>query len=155
LSVSAPPWFAVVVSWSHDSQEALMRIDDDVLYNPFGWRVAEIADRATDVPRRRELLEALVVCEAEELALGRRHLTIVHGDPVNVADSRHLTAFYDVLGSLASAAEWARVRGSAEYVTVTIAGPDAERMISLVATAAARADPGWWRITESPYPDTT
>ncbi len=132
-----------------------MRIDDHALYNPFGWRIAEIADRSTDDPRRRELLEAFVVCEAEELAAGRRHLTIVHGDPDTLADSRRLTAFYDVLGSLASAAEWARVRGSAEHVTVTIGGPDAEQMISLVATAAARADPGWWRITESPYPDTT
>ena len=132
-----------------------MRIDDPAVYNPFGWRIAELAELAADDPRRRELLAELVVCEAEELARGRRHLTIVHGDPDNVADSRHLTAFYEALGALASAAEWARVRGSVDYVTVTVAGPDAERLMSVVATAAERADPGWWRITHDPYPDLT
>lgn len=132
-----------------------MRIDDSTTYNPFGWRVAEIADAATDDTRRRELAESLVVCEAEELVLGWRHVTIVHGDPDHLADSRHLTEFYDTVAGLASAADWTRVRGTSDYVTVTFAGSNAERMISLVATAAERANPGWWKVTESPYPDVT
>lgn len=132
-----------------------MRIDDPTTYNPFGWRLAEIADAATDDTRRRELAESLLICEAEELVLGRRHVTIVHGDPDLLADSRHVTEFYDTVEGLASAAEWARVRGAIDYVTVTFGGPDAERMISLVATAADRANPGWWTVTERPYPDPT
>lgn len=130
-----------------------MRIDDCALYNPFGWRLAEIADPATNDSRRRELAESLVICEAEELALGRRHLTIVHGNPDNLADSLRLTEFYETVAGLASAAEWTRVRGTPDYVTVTFAGSDAEHMISFVATAAERANPGWWKVTESPYPD--
>lgn len=130
-----------------------MRIDDPTTYNPFGWRLAEIADAATDDRRRRELVESLVICEAEELVLGRRHVTIVHGEPDHLADSVHLTEFYDTIAGLASAADWTRVRGTSDYVTATFAGSNAERMVSLVATAAERANPGWWRITESPYPD--
>ena len=132
-----------------------MRIDDPTSYNPFGWRLAEIADATTDDARRRELAESLMICEAEELVLGRRHVTIVHGDPDTLADNRHLTEFYDTVAGLASAAEWARVRGAVDYVTVTFGGSDAERMISLVAAAADRANPGWWTITESAYPEIT
>lgn len=135
--------------------EALMRIDEPAVYNPFGWRVAEIADTATDDTRRQELAESLVICEAEELALGRRHVTIVHGDPDCLSDSRHLTEFYDTIAGLASGADWTRVRGTSDYVTATFAGPNAEQMISLVVTAAGRANPGWWKVTESPYPDVT
>lgn len=130
-----------------------MRIDDPTTYNPFGWRLAEIADAATDDRRRRELVESLVICEAEELVLGRRHVTVVHGDPDVLADSVHLTEFYDTIAGLASAADWTRVRGTNHYVTVTFAGSNAEQMVSLVATAAERANPGWWKISESPYPD--
>ena len=130
-----------------------MRIDDPAVYNPFGWRLAEIADAATDDGRRRELAESLVICEAEELVLGLRHVTIIHGDPDLLADSRHVTEFYDTVEGLAAAAEWARVRGAIDYATITFGGPDAERMISLVAVAADRANPGWWKVTESPYPD--
>lgn len=132
-----------------------MRIDDPALHNPFGWRVAEIADVATDETRRRELLESLVICEAEELVLGRRHVTIVHGDPDDLADSVYLTEFYDTIAGLASAADWTRVRGTADYVTITFAGPNAEQMVSLVVIAAERANPGWWKVIESPYPDVT
>lgn len=130
-----------------------MRIDDRAGYDPFGWRIAQMKAAAAGGSERRPLLESLVVCEAEELAAGRQHLTIVHGDPDNIFDSRHLSAFYDTLGRLVAEAEWARVRGEAEFVTVTIAGPDAGPIMSMVASAAEVADPGWWRITESPYPD--
>lgn len=132
-----------------------MRIDDPTTYNPFGWRLAEIADATTDDARRRELAESLMICEAEELVLGRRHVTIVHGDPDMLANSRHLTEFYDAVAGLTSAAEWARVRGAVDYVTITFGGPDAERMISLVATAAERENPGCWNVRESAYPDIT
>lgn len=132
-----------------------MRIDDPAVYNPFRWRVAEIADAATGDARRRELVESLLICEAEELVLGRRHVTIVHGDPDDLADSLRLTEFYDTVACLAAAAEWSRARGTGDYVTVTFGGADAERMIALVVIAAARANPGDWKVTERPYPDFT
>jgi hypothetical protein len=130
-----------------------MRVDDVAVYNPFGWRLAEITDSVTDDARRRELVESLVICEAEELAFGRRHLTVVHGDPDRLADSHDLTAFYETIARLVAAADWSRVRGASGFVTVTVAGRAVERTISLLAAAAALANPGWWKVTESPYPD--
>ena len=35
------------------------------------------------------------------------------------------------------------------------AGSNAEQMVALVELAAERANPGWWKVTESPYPNLT
>ena len=129
-----------------------MRIDDSTLYNPFAWRLAELADPRLDLLRRIELEESLLVCEAEEIAVGRRHLTIVHGTPCDLDESRQLDRFYDVVSGITSRAEWARVRGGDEYVTITIGGPSADELLSSVAAAADRVNPGGWTVTESPYP---
>ncbi len=43
-----------------------------VTYDPFGRRHAELTDPTIHPLRRTELLDALIVCEAEEIALGRR-----------------------------------------------------------------------------------
>jgi hypothetical protein len=90
--------------------------------------------------------------EAIELAHGRRHVTIVHGDPPDVATSRHLSAFYEELRRLAAECEWVRVRGNAEYVTVTVGGAFAEEHIALFEAAAAFANPGDWAIVASAVP---
>jgi hypothetical protein len=90
--------------------------------------------------------------EAVELAHGRRHLTIVHGDPRDVAASRQLSEFYEQLRRLAAGCEWARVRGNAEYVTVTVGGAVADERIALFEAAAAFANPGDWRIVATAVP---
>lgn len=128
----------------------MARIDDADLYNPYGWRHADLADPATSPHRRRALLDELLVCEAEELAHGRRHLTIVHGDPDTPAAARHLTTFYDTLRVLASDAEWVRVRGTADYVTITIGGHNAEARINELLATAHTANPGHWTISRTP-----
>lgn len=122
-------------------------------YNPFGWRLAEIADPNTDDLRRRDLIESLIVAEAEELALGRRHLTIVHGAPETLLESEALDAFYDRLFELIDSAEWSRVRGNDEFVTVTLGGPDADGVLLDVVELAHCASPGTWKILERPYPN--
>jgi hypothetical protein len=104
-------------------------------------------------PRKsRSETESPVVIEAEELAHGRRHLTVVHGDPTEVAASRQLSDFYEELRRLAAGCEWVRVRGNAEYVTVTVGGAFAEEQIALFEAAAAFADPGDWTIVASALP---
>ncbi|MGE0138368.1 MAG: hypothetical protein AB7L17_22625, partial [Ilumatobacteraceae bacterium] len=90
--------------------------------------------------------------EAIELAHGRRHLTIVHGDPHEVAASRQLSEFYEELRRLAAGCEWVRVRGNAEYVTVTVGGGGADERIALFEAAAAFANPGDWTIVASAVP---
>ena len=123
------------------------------IYNPFGWRLAEIADPCTDDLRRADLVESLIIVEAEELALGRRHLTIVHGRPATVADSEALDEFYDAVLEIAGAAEWSRVRGTEDHVTVTVAGPLADELLLDVAEIAHRANPGGRQVIERPFPN--
>lgn len=129
----------------------MSRIDDPTIYDPFWCRLADLADPATTPQRRRALIEDLIVCEAEEIAHGHRHLTIVHGCPDNHLDSRDLDAFYDTLRLLAAETSWVRVRGTTHYVTVTVRS-DADRRIDAFAAAARAADPGGWVIVTAPYP---
>ncbi len=116
----------------------MARIDDPTIHNPFGWRLADLADPATSPQRRSDLLDELVVCEAEELAHGLRHLTVVHGDPTDVDAARHLAVFYNTLRVLAAGGGWVRVRGTEEWVTV--------------AAAAHAANPRHWTLTLAASP---
>ncbi len=96
--------------------------------------------------------QGFLIAEAIEVAHGRRHLTVVHGDPSEVAASRQLAEFYEELRRLAAGCEWVRVRGTAEYVTVTVGGAFAEEQIALFEAAAAFANPGDWTIVASAVP---
>ncbi|MGE0136883.1 MAG: hypothetical protein AB7L17_10640 [Ilumatobacteraceae bacterium] len=130
----------------------MYRIDDPAIYDPFCCRLADLADPATSPRRHRELIEELVVCEAEEVAHGHRHLTVVHGCPDNLPDSRHLDAFYDTVRVLATRTGWVRVRGTTDYVTITVRGDDADRHADAFAAAASAVNPGRWVIVPAPYP---
>lgn len=130
----------------------MARIDDSTIHNPFGWRLADLADPSTGATRRRELRDQLLVCEAEEVAHGYRHLTIVHGDPADLATSRRLSDFYDTMRRLASGCAWVRIRGDIDYVTVTVRGPDAERLLAAFTDAAHLTNPGTWLIAASAVP---
>lgn len=141
-------------SWVHgpylDGAKA-MRIDDQNEIDPFG------ASRGAFLGRCGERAGIEITCdsllrEAIELAYGRRHLTVVHGDPGDVAASRQLCEFYEELRRLTAGCEWVRVRGNAEYVTVTVGGALAEEQIALFEAAAAFANPGDWTIVASAVP---
>jgi hypothetical protein len=119
-----------------------MRIDGQDEHDPF----RAIASGSGSGPHRTLLVEAV------ELAHGRRHLTVVHGDPSEVAASRELSDFYEELRRLAGGCEWVRVRGDAEYVTVTVGGAFAEEQIALFEAAAAFANPGEWTIVATAAP---
>ncbi len=112
------------------------------------WRLPSTGSVSVHADDRLRLL----LREALELAHGRRHLTIVHGDPVDVVASRRLSEFYEELRRLAAGCEWVRVRGNAEYVTVTVGGAVADEQIALFEAAAAFANPGDWTIVASAVP---
>lgn len=128
-----------------------MRIDDLDEVDPFG-----LSNQTHPGPfgglRRHGAAGAVLLDEAIELAHGRRHLTIVHGDPHDIAASRHLSEFYEELRRLAAGCEWVRVRGNAEYVTVAVGGAGADEQIALFEAAAAFANPGDWTIVASAVP---
>lgn len=128
------------------------RIDDPTIPNPFG-KLIDLRTEPDMDPISRALLDAeLLVCEATEAAWGRRHLTITHGDSIALAASQHLFDFYGTLRDLAAQCEWVRVRGDHRYVTITVAGADADRRLTDFAAAASAANPGGWTITESAVP---
>jgi len=136
----------------HDSPEASVSTTSTT-YNPFGWRLAEIADPGTDDLRRRDLIESLLVAEAEELMLGRRHLTIVHGAPASIVDSEVLDAFYDSVFAHVAGSDWSRVRGTEDFVTVTVGGADAEEILLDLVELAHRTNAGAWQLIDRPFPN--
>ena len=127
------------------------RIDDGRAWNPFARRQREFA---CPLPgdRRDGLACELLVAEAEELAHRCRHLTIVHGDPMDVDGARHLASFYETLRRLAVGLAWVRVRGDATFVTITTRGERAIEDLVMFEAAAAMANPGGWTITASALP---
>jgi hypothetical protein len=130
----------------------MCRIDDPSIYNPFGWRIGELAERMTGPDRRRELVEELETWEAEELAHGYRHLTVEHGDPSELETSRLLSALYDRLRVFAARARWARVRGTVDYVTVTVQGTVADEAVRALTAIAEELNPGDWTIAPTALP---
>lgn len=111
------------------------RLDDGLAFNPFGRQCSGLP-----------LADDRLMAEATELAHGYRHLTVTHGDPSTVAESRVLDAFYDTIRHLARELSWARVRGDDRSVTITVRGADATRRLALFAAAADLANPGAWAI---------
>lgn len=130
----------------------MARIDDPTIYDPYGWRLAETADPATPVDRRDQLRDELVAWEAEELAHGYRHLTIVHGDPETLEASRLVSTFYDRLRAFAARVPRVRVRGTVDYVTVTVRGAEADDEVTVLTAIAMELNPGDWTITQTACP---
>lgn len=95
----------------------------------------------------------LVVCEAFELALGRQFVTIEHGDPATLAESEALTDVYAELRSIVRRADWCRARGGPTFISVTFGGRRADEFASSARWLAESQNPGWWVISECPYPD--
>ena len=121
-------------------------------YDPFGWRYAELDDPTINPLRRDELLADVVASEAEELARSRVHVTVVHDTPANLDASARLDRFYATIATLTATAEWSRLAGGGNYLTVTIADPDRDLLLARVIDAAHLAGGGRWVVVESPNP---
>lgn len=119
------------------------------MYDPFGWRLQELADPALHPLRRAELLDELLLAEAEELAAGRRHLTIVHGEPADMAEAEELNDFYDTVEQLVDEAEWSRLSGGPDYLTVTVAGAGREEWLARIADHVSDRESEHWLIVET------
>lgn len=121
-----------------------MREDGAVEYDPYDARVGRT--RSSDC-------HDLVACEAFELALGRRFVTVEHGEPTTLAESEMLTDVYAGLRSMAQRADWSRARGGSTFISVTFGGRRADEFASSARRLAESGNPGWWVISECPYPD--
>lgn len=119
-------------------------------YDPFGWRLEELADPDFNPFRRAELLDGLLVAEAEELAAGRRHLTIVHGEPADAAEAEELNDFYDEIEHVLVEAEWGRLAGGPDYLTVTIAGDCRDDLLARITDIVRRVSDWSWGVLDAP-----
>jgi len=119
-------------------------------YDPFGWRLQELADPDLNPLRRAELLEELLIAEAEELVAGRRHLTIVHGEPTDIAEAEELNDFYDTVEEMVVDADWSRLAGGPDYLTVTVAGSRGDEWLARITDVARHRAAGGWQIIEAP-----
>ena len=92
------------------------------------------------------------IAEAEELGDGRRHLTIVHGEPADLAEVEELNDFYDAVSEIVEDAEWSRLAGGATHLTVTVAGRGRDEVLTRVLDHAARESSDVWRLVDAPIP---
>jgi NAD(P)-dependent dehydrogenase (short-subunit alcohol dehydrogenase family) len=125
------------------------------VWNPYSWRLRELAalgDDAAAAARRRALSEDLVVAEAAELARGIHHVSIVHGDPVDLHQADQVDTFLAQVEQEAAEAEWSRRRGDHEHIIVAMGGADAEARISHITGLANLANPGHWVVTTGARP---
>jgi hypothetical protein len=99
-----------------------------------------------------QLREAALVAEAEDLAVGIRHLSVVTGDLESDADVRRLQQLTAAAVRGREGARLARSCGGNDYVTFYIQGPAADQFVNDLAVAAETLNPGWWRVKHSPHP---
>ena len=123
-------------------------------HDPFTFRLNEI--RAHDAGRRRwpvgerdRRLDELLTEEAQELAWGRCHLSIVYGEVTEEAEAQALD---DVVCTILDALDdhWHRLTGVPNrYVTVTVGGPDAQQVVHALQAHLAPLVPKHWQIRDS------
>ena len=119
-------------------------------YDPFGWRLEELATQGLNPLRRAELIDDLLVAEAEEIARGCRHLTIVHGVPTDLAEFEDLNEFYDQLSDIVECVAWSRLTGGHAHVTLTVAGCGRDEALARSTDLAVRRGPRW-QVLDGPY----
>ncbi len=125
-------------------------------YDPFSYVLSEI--RAHDAGLRKDwdpsqrdhYLEVLLIEEAQENAWGRRHLTVVHGEPVDDVEAELLDELFAAWESVAEDAEWARIGGVPDHhLTLSAGGAGRDDALSSAVDHVLQANPGHWRIVDA------
>ena len=127
------------------------------IYDPFSYLLNEI--RAHDAglrdwsPGQREhYLAELQADEAQELAWGRRHLTVVHGPVTDDSAAAQVDELIANLDQFGCYAHWTRLGGVPNHqLTLTVGGPDADQLIEAAAEVVRQLNPGHWWITATAY----
>lgn len=128
-------------------------------YDPFSYLLNEIRAYDTGLRedwgtcQRRHYLDLLLVEEAQEIAWGRRHLTIVHGDAVDEVQAERLDDLFAAWENIATRAEWCRIGGVPDWhLTLTLADPQHEQWIRWAADQAIAINPGHWQLLATALP---
>ncbi len=124
-------------------------------YDPFSYLFNEI--RAHDAGLREDwapyqrdhYLEVLLVEEAQEIAWGRHHLTVVHGEVLDDVEADLLDELFVTWEEIAAHAAWARIGGVPDrQMSLSISGPGRDAALASAANQALQLNPGGWRIIE-------
>lgn len=123
-------------------------------YDPFTFLLNEI--RAHDAGRRPwpigerdRRYEQLFTEEAQEVAWGRRHLTLVYGE---ITDENEAYALDDAVCMILDAVDgrWCRLTGAQDrYLTVTVEGPDAQQVVHMLQARLGSFVPRHWGLIDS------
>jgi hypothetical protein len=129
-------------------------------FDPFILPIQDLQDADTGLhpltpAARTRRIHSLLEDEAQELAWGLRHLTIVHGQPRDLADEDLIGELHEDLHELLAAAEWTRLSGLADYLTISVAGDLVDHWIDLATQFATRRNPGHWHILDTARPSTS
>jgi len=131
-------------------------------YDPFSFLLSEI--RAFDAGerenwdpfQRQHYLDVLLADEAEEIAWGRRHVSLVHGVLCDEVEAETLDEIFAAWEDLAVGSEWARIGGlSGHHLTLTVGGASANSLVTAAAEFALRHRPRRWRVLETACPPFT
>lgn len=99
-----------------------------------------------------KLRDAELVAEAEDLADGVRHLSVVTGDLESHDDVERIEQLTAAAWRGRDGARLVRSRGGNDYLTFYIEGLAADQFVTDLADLAQSLNPGWWRIIRSPHP---
>jgi hypothetical protein len=124
------------------------------IHDPFSFLLTEIhahdAGRRDWLPADRELgLRVLLVEEAQEIAWGLRHLSVVHGPIVDDVDGEMLDDLVCALLDLVDSG-WYRFGGIPDHhFTLTVGGPHADDLVADAIEAIVAIRPPNWRILDT------
>lgn len=128
-------------------------------HDPFSYLLNEI--RAFDAglrehwePYQRDhYLDVLLIEEAQEIAWGRHHLTVVHGEPVDEVEAELIDELFAAWEDIAEHCEWARIGGVPDQqLTLTISGEASDYLAARAISCASTANPGHWLLIEGTRP---
>ena len=124
-------------------------------YDPFSFLLGEIeaynaGQRHWNPELREHYLQTLLADEAEEIAWGRRHLTVVYGPRPDPVSAQILDEYAGIVAHIPPA-NWVRVGGVAgHHTTITLEGPHTEALINLMADVVLQTNSGPWRVSPPP-----
>lgn len=128
-------------------------------YDPFSYLLNEIRAHDAglredwDAGQRDHYLEVLLLEEAQEIAWGRHHLTLIHGEVVDDVEAELLDELFATWEEVADHAEWSRIGGVPDHhLTLTVAGRESPALIAAALAAATQLRLAGWIITDSPAP---
>lgn len=125
-------------------------------HDPFSHLLSEI--RAHDAGLRPDwdphqgdhYLETLLIEEAQEIAWGRRHLTVVHGEILDEFDAELVDELFSDWEDIAASAGWSRIGGVPDdHLTLTLAGLHAMQAMRMATEAALRLKAHHWAVLET------